>query len=300
LSDELACNEGEEEEGKLPQKFIQWSSSDNKVFLPSQRTTKKLSPGIYEIHQNQSIGTYFQKIEADLSGLVSFAGSNADKVVSEIQKFWTREQKFRKVKLPFKRGILLYGPPGSGKTCTIKLVIRNLIQDHSGVVIKFTQPALFTSAMRTFREVQRHTPVIVLMEDMDNILENYYESEVINILDGVDTFDKVVYLATTNYPEKLSDRILNRPSRFDRRFYIGTPNEQERRVYIQTISEGVSKIQVPKWVKDTEGFTIAHIKELFISVEVMGDDYDKSLAYLKEMKKKITSESDGQKVGLDA
>jgi len=32
----------------------------------------------------------------------------------------------------------------------------------------------------------------------------------------------------------------------------------------------------------------------------MGDDYDKSLAYLKEMKKKITSESDGQKVGLDA
>lgn len=300
MSEELNCNEVEEEECKLQQKFIQWSSSDNKVFLPSQRTTKRLSSGIYEIHQSQNVGTYFQKIEADLTGLVSFAGSNADIVVSEIQKFWTREQKFRKVKLPFKRGILLYGPPGSGKTCTIKLVIKNLICDHHGVVVKFTQPALFVSAMRTFREIQPHTPVIVLMEDMDNILENYYESEVINILDGVDTFDKVVYLATTNYPEKLSDRILNRPSRFDRRFYIGTPSEMERMVYIKTISEGVSKIQISKWVKDTDGFTIAHIKELFISVEVMGDDYDKSLAYLKEMKKKITSESDGQKVGLNA
>ncbi|NJO18646.1 MAG: AAA family ATPase [Thioploca sp.] len=63
------------------------------------------------------------------------------------------------------------------------------------------------------------------MEDLESILKSNNPSTVLNILDGVNSFDNIVFLATTNYPEELESRIKNRPSRFDRRFYIGPPEK---------------------------------------------------------------------------
>jgi len=54
---------------------------------------------------------------------------------------------------------------------------------------------------------------------------------VLNLLDGVKQVDNIIYIATTNYPELLEERILNRPSRFDRRFHIGTPSAEVRKFY---------------------------------------------------------------------
>ncbi|MFK5088309.1 AAA family ATPase, partial [Klebsiella pneumoniae] len=71
------------------------------------------------------------------------------------------------------------------------------------------------------------------MEDIDATLEIYNESTVINLLDGVDRVDKIVFLATTNYPEKLGTRIMNRPSRFDKRFKVGYPTDNTRKIYLE-------------------------------------------------------------------
>ena len=51
------------------------------------------------------------------------------------------------------------------------------------------------------------------------------------------------------------------------------------------------------WVKDTDKLTFAHLKELFIAVNILGDDYKNSIKALKEMKKKLSSEND-QKEGM--
>jgi SpoVK/Ycf46/Vps4 family AAA+-type ATPase len=107
-------------------------------------------------------------------------------------------------------------------------------------------------------------------------------------LDGVNQIDKVVYLATTNYPERLGARIINRPSRFDKRFKIGHPNEESRKMYLEHLigRDKINnlKIDIDKWVEDTEDFSLAHIKELFTAVVILGDNYEESVETLSEMR----------------
>lgn len=287
--------------------YCQWSTSDNKRFVPTSKTVKKLTPAVYDIQHSNTIGIYFEKIPVLTTGLLRFPETNSDKVVSEIQKFWKKEEVFRDYKLTYKRGIILWGPPGSGKSCTIQLIMRDVV-DRGGVVIKFTHPTLFVEGIRKFREIQTDTPLVVLMEDIDSILEMYNESEVLNILDGVNQVDKVVFLATTNYPERLGARIINRPSRFDKRFKIGHPNEESRRMYFEYIIGGKErvktlKINLDQWVEDTENFSIAHLKELFTAVVILGDDYEdaiESLSLMKEDKPDSNNDEPRQSMGFGA
>jgi hypothetical protein len=276
--------------------LVQWTTGDNKRFIPASHTSPRLVPGVYEIQQSPNIGIYFEKIPVKTEGLLRFPQTNSDKVVTEIQKFWEKEAIFREYKLYYKRGIILWGPPGSGKSCTIQLIMKDVVE-RDGVVIKFTHPGVFLEGMRIFREIEKETPAVVLMEDIDSTLERYSESDVLNILDGVDAVEKVVFLATTNYPQNLGARILNRPSRFDKRFKIDHPNAQSRRMYFEHLIGGAEKIKelkidLKKWVKDSEKFSIAHLKELFVAVVILGDDYDQAIETLRSMKEFIHSDDD--------
>ena len=183
----------------------------------------------------------------------------------------------------------------TGKSCTIQLVCKDVIE-RGGVVIKFGVPDLFKEGIRYFREIQSETPCVVLMEDIDSTLEMYNESEVLNILDGVDECTKTVFLATTNYPADLGERIMNRPSRFDKRFKIGFPTAEARQLYFEyliqnnekddeSVPESVKdmKIDIKKWVKDTKGFSVSHLKELFIAVVILGDEYKDAVETLQTM-----------------
>jgi ATP-dependent 26S proteasome regulatory subunit len=263
-------------------------SADEETYSPAMPVTRKLDPGFYEIKATMQ-GIFFVKIATGKEGLIKFPETTSDAVVKEIETFWEAEKNFREHKLAFKRGIILYGPPGSGKTCTIKLVIENVIK-RNGVVIKFSSPGVFEDGMTILRKIQPHTPVIALMEDLDAILYRCNESDVINLLDGVTQVDKTVFLATTNYPEKLGSRIMNRPSRFDKKFFIGMPNEESRKIYFDYIGKGkLSQAEIGRWVKDTDGLSISHLKELFVAVKILGDEYDNAINTLKDMRIKVDS-----------
>lgn len=270
--------------------YTQWMSRDGQTFSPASLTRKVLVPGLYEIGMNMHTGMYFDKLPVSTEGIIRLPDTASDKVLAEIQSFWDRESLFRQYGLTYKRGILLWGPPGSGKTSTIRMVSEDVVK-RGGVVIKFSDPGLTSRGLRVFREVQPDTPCVVLMEDLDSILRYNPETEVINLLDGVDKLDKILFLATTNYPEQLGERVVNRPSRFDRRYLIGNPNLESREVYfnflIEQGSNGGGKkpqdVDVKKWAKDTDGLSIAHLKELFVAVVILGTPYKQALATLKEM-----------------
>ena len=277
---------------------IQWSTSDRVNFLPTSYTVDSLPPGTYDIKTSQANGIFFEKVPVVTAGLIRFPDTNSEKIIKEIDKFWSSEPMYRQYKLVYKRGIMLYGPPGSGKSCTIQLIMQDVIS-RGGVVMRFEDPNIFTSGVRKFREIQPDTPMVVLMEDIDSTLDIYNESEVLNVLDGVNQIDKVVFLATTNYPEKLGERIINRPSRFDKRFKIGHPNPQSRRIYLESTigQERISdlKIDIEMWVSKTEGFSIAHLKELFVAVVIIGDGFDEAIETLSSMRDDNLSSRDNER-----
>lgn len=273
--------------------FIQWSTPDERVFIPTSNTCPVLPPAYYEVKSSNMVGTYFEKIPVLSEGLLRFPDSKSDKVLDEIEKFWDREHMFRQYGIAYKRGIILYGPPGGGKSCTIQLVCVDVIA-RKGVVVKWTNPSLLSGGLRILREIQPNIPIVVLMEDMDSIIEDHSESDVLNMLDGVDRIDKVVFLATTNYPERLGARIINRPSRFDKRIKIGNPNEAARKMYLEHLfsKNGAKADDMDRWVKDTDKLSLAHLKELFVAVTIIGDTYDTALSTLRSMRENISSDHD--------
>jgi SpoVK/Ycf46/Vps4 family AAA+-type ATPase len=275
--------------------LVQWMSEDHKAFVPCTHTIPILPPGLYEIDNDMKVGTFFQAVQFATEDLIEFPETSSKKVVQEIDNFWKLEDTYKKYGLAYKRGILLYGPAGGGKSCTIKLAVAKIIE-RDGIVIKFGDPDVFVDGVRKMREIERRRPFIVIMEDLDSIVDKYGESQVLNILDGIDMVQNVVFIATTNYPEKLSQRILNRPSRFDKRFKIDMPSAQSREIYVRHLCKSCpdKRIGVDKWVKDTEGLSVAHIKELFVSVAIMGYPYAAALKELKSMKKDISSEDDNR------
>lgn len=275
-----------------------WSSSDSKKYFPVSNTYNTLPPDVYEPHILEG-GVFFERLNFNTESLIQFEDSSIDKVITEISSFWNHKERFKEFGFPYKRGILLWGPPGSGKSCAIKLIIEKVIM-LGGVGVRFDDPWAFIYGMRALRQIEPETPVVVIMEDLDAIMTANPESLILNTLDGIDGFENIVYLATTNYPEELEGRIKNRPSRFDRRFHIGFPNEKSRMIYIKHLQDKIkdSKIDINRWVKDTEKFTLAHIKELFISVVLFEHSYEDALSDLIEMRKKIKSQDDDGKAGF--
>jgi hypothetical protein len=286
-------DDDDEFEDQITQSYSQWTTSNGRIFVPASTTKHKLPPGVYEIDSSPNIGLYFEKIPVKTEGLLRFPDTNSDKVVDEIQRFWSPEveQKFKTYGLAYKRGILLWGPPGSGKSCTLQLIMADVIK-RGGIVVKFDDPYLFIDGMRVLRRIQPDTPVVVMLEDIDSIIKMYNESEVLNILDGVNETERMVFLATTNYPEELGHRIVNRPSRFDKRFKIGFPSAASRKMYFEHLIGGKKKVKelginLKEWVEDTDKFSIAHLKELFIAVHILGDNYKDAVETLKTMREDI-------------
>lgn len=266
----------------------QWAVSGS-LYKTTGKVVAELPPDLYKPVLD-STGIKLMKMNFSTEDLFRFTDSNLDKVVSHIEDFWSFKDKFNEFGFPHRRGILLYGPPGSGKTCAIKLIVKQVIE-NGGIAMQFEEANWFSYAMQAFRKVQPETPVVVVMEDLDALLNAHDESVILNLLDGVAGFENIVYLATTNYPEELDPRIKNRPSRFDRRFEIGLPQLSTRHEYITFLANKVSNnnINVNEWAEKTDRLTLAHIKDLFISVVLFEQSFDETLATLKEMGKKIHS-----------
>ena len=278
---------------KYESDYTKWSQMSSTKLVPCGKTVNTLHPGVYEIYFSNNIGVYLNKVEVKTEGLIRFPDVNSDKMINEIKKFWELEEVFAENDLTYKRGMLLYGPPGSGKSSAIQILCADIIE-RGGIVLRFSCcPSYFIEMYRIIRQIQPEVPIIVIMEDLESILDNYDESEVINILDGVINLDKIVFIATTNYPRKLGSRIINRPSRFDKRIKIEHPNDICRKMYFEHLmKDRVKEIDLAKWVKDTKGFSLAHLKELYIAVFILQDSYTETIKTLIEMKNIIKDDEE--------
>lgn len=179
--------------------------------------------------------------------------------------------------------MLLWGPPGGGKTCIVQQVIKNLIADK-GIVLLIKNTRLVSRALSTFRDVERHRPLVCIFEDIDALCNEYGEESLLSALDGENTVDHVLNIATTNFPEKVSRRVIARPRRFDRIMYIGCPNAEIRKVYLEQRLK-ISNGDLDTWVDKTNGLSFAALAELVISVKCLDNSFEETLERLREQNK---------------
>jgi SpoVK/Ycf46/Vps4 family AAA+-type ATPase len=122
-----------------------------------------------------------------------------------------------------------------------------------------------------FARARMTTPSLVVLEDLDSMIDDKSRAFFLNELDGFETNAGVVVLATTNHPDRLDPALLDRPSRFDRKYYFNLPAKAERSAYIATWNNELqpelrlSDRVAAEVARQTEGFSFAYMKELFLS-----------------------------------
>lgn len=264
-------------------------------YFPCDEAVDRLAPGQYEILNSQSSGIYFKMANGKFDELIELPDSASEAVIAEIEKFWTKEQHFRNFGFLWKRGILLWGPPGSGKTCTLQQVSNNIIK-AGGIAVYASHPGVTAAGLGIMRRIEPDRPVVVMMEDLDALVHQYGEQDILALLDGELQIDNVVFIATTNYPERLDKRIVNRPSRFDLVRLIDMPNEEARRVYLTAknprFQSDDNAEELEKWVKGTDRYSIAHLRELIVSVEVFEVELEFALKRLGQMLDTVPKSTD--------
>lgn len=280
-------------ESKLQNSNI-WVSIEDGQYTTAHGVVATLPPGAYEIRivMGQAI---LARIDTNTETLTRFADQTYDGIMRDMERFWEARDRFAKHGIAYKRGILLHGPPGTGKSCIVRLIVED-VTARGGVAVKFGDVTSYITGMHMLRKVAPKMPVVVVMEDVETLLR-YDESTVLNVLDGMYGIDGVVYLATTNHVEQLQERIKNRPSRFDKRLFIDCPTPSVRREYIERIdvTESLTGDDVTRWVDDSEGFSFAHIKELYVSTILFENAYDDVLGELRAMY--LAAAADGRRIG---
>lgn len=261
-------------------------------------TIQTLEPGYYDIAVDQNT-IIFAKKELNTDKLMRLVDTKSDQVINEIERFWTLKDRFTSFGLTFKRGILLYGNAGSGKTSTILVITKKMIE-AGGVVINgsSTNPSYLKKALHDLREVEPERPLVVALEDIDSILK-LGDVVLLSLLDGEASISNVVFIATTNYPEKLGARITERPSRFDQVVYIGMPSEEARAQYILHCDPKTTRDELKSWLALTDGLSIAQVKEVIVGVRCFGHTAEEIVNRLRSTTLTIMDEKKRMKASRD-
>jgi len=279
--------------------YCEWIKAPNGIYVPTSKITivNKIDPGLYDIDYDHNRECYiFRKKKLNLDEILKLPNPVFEQILDDMTFFWDNFDRFIKYKFAVKRGILLYGDAGCGKTSLTDLLSQIVIDKKGGLIFQiqnYCDLEYYSHAIPKYlRKIEPETPILNIFEDLDGLVRSS-ESEtlLLNILDGFNQSHNVVNIGCTNYPENLKARILNRPSRFDKRYYIGLPDANVRKYYFENkiIKEDIDKYDINDLVVKTEGLTISHLGELIKSVYIFQKDLDKSIEELKDMKNFISS-----------
>jgi ATPase family associated with various cellular activities (AAA) len=190
----------------------------------------------------------------------------------DFELFFQREDWFRQHNLPYRRGYLLWGPPGNGKSATIRVMaahphIRPYALDLSDSEEKNG------NVLHLFEKAAENTPALVILEDLDRAFPTEGKrtrertvsfQTLLNCLDGVGSQDGVLVVATANDPTCLDPAILKRPGRFDRVVQFRNPDADLRRQYYSRLSPALAGEQFESAIEETDGFSFAQLRETYI------------------------------------
>lgn len=237
---------------------------------------EKLEPGVYTVDYSRDAGLYIKQMDVKSDELFVFSDSITTKLMEEINMFWDKADRYKENKLIHKRGILLEGYPGTGKSSIISILSKE-IMNRGGVVFKITgyrNLDHYVEFLRTcFRKVQPDTPVITILEDLDQYED--VEMELLDFLDGKTHLDHHVVIATTNNTQVIPDTFL-RPSRIDLKIEVPLPCETTRKEYFE--HKNVPSADIAELVEKSNEFSLADLKELYISIYLLDYSVDEAVA----------------------
>jgi|SRR6267378_4256956 len=261
--------------------YSHWAKRKDR-FYPTLVTHDTLPAEVYESKEDSDSNYYFKRIEFPSDELVNIPGTPVAFVMEEIEKFWGREKFFLDLGLVYKRGVLFYGPAGCGKTSIIRMISTEIVK-RDGIVVSITDVERDQDLLLKLREFEPQRSVLCIFEDIEKFVENKNtESDLLSFLDGEKQIGNVIYMATTNKPDLLEDRLLKRPGRFDLVIGLNPPVEEARFLYLKRLFVGYrTDDQIREYAKKTNGLGMAHLREVVVSMVAFDRSFEETLTRLK-------------------
>jgi AAA+ superfamily predicted ATPase/ATP-dependent Clp protease adapter protein ClpS len=187
-----------------------------------------------------------------------------------IIRFCSQRQQLRELGLQTKRGVMFHGPPGTGKTHTIRY-LANQLEDHTTFLVTAEQIGLLPEYFALAKLMQ---PVIFVIEDVDLLAksremmhgsqEEALLNHLLNEMDGLKEDADILFILTTNKPEVLEQALITRPGRIDQLIEFPKPDETCRNRLIDLYR---GKLNIANTIRDdiakrTDGVSASFIKEL--------------------------------------
>jgi len=214
-------------------------------------------------------------------------------LVHDVTSFFDNQALYATLNVPWKRGVILHGVPGNGKTISIKALINSLAARTPPI------PSLYVKSLdgcsgpkvamqAIFAKARILAPCLLIFEDLDSLVEDKTRSYFLNEVDGLDSNNGILMIGSTNHLGQLDAAITKRPSRFDRKYHFKVPDRDARVAYgrywrekmgyssssscstTTAATEGLRGWDFPEQICDvvaavTEGFSFAYMKELFVT-----------------------------------
>jgi transitional endoplasmic reticulum ATPase len=203
------------------------------------------------------------------------------------------------------KGILLYGPPGCGKT----LLARAVATESEANFISVKGPEIFSKwvgesekAIREiFRKARMAAPTVIFLDEVDSLIprrgSGYGDSgvtervisQLLTEMDGLEALQNVVVIAATNRPDILDPALL-RPGRFDRLIYVPAPDDDSRLEILKIHVKGIplsDDVNLEGLVKSTKGYSGADIKALCGEAALTAVRRKKKTVTLNDFKKAV-------------
>jgi transitional endoplasmic reticulum ATPase len=183
---------------------------------------------------------------------------------------------FDRIGIEAPRGVLLFGPPGTGKTLLAKAVANETNANFYSIGGPEIMSKFYGESeerlRETFKQAQENAPSIIFIDEIDSIapkreevsgdVEKRVVSQLLTIMDGLESRGKVVVIGATNRPDAL-DPALRRPGRFDREIEIGIPDQKGRLEILEIHTRGMpltEEVNLSSIAKVTHGFVGADLE----------------------------------------
>ena len=187
---------------------------------------------------------------------------------------------FERLGIDAPKGVLLYGPPGCGKT----LIARAVANETSAHFVTINGPEIIDQLYGAseaqlrgiFDDARRHAPAIIFIDEIDAIapkredlsgdrqVERRVVAQLLALMDGLESRGNVIVIAATNLPNSL-DPALRRPGRFDREIGISVPDKDGRREILEIHTRGMplaGDVDLTRLGTITHGFVGADLEAL--------------------------------------
>jgi transitional endoplasmic reticulum ATPase len=252
-------------------RFMIVSTNPNQGVIITENTEVELKPKAVEMSEEGSIP---QVTYEDIGGLTE----EVKKIREMVELPLKHPEIFDKLGIEPPKGVLLYGPPGTGKTMLAKAVAGEteahfILLNGPEIMSKFYGESE-KKVREVFDEAEKNAPAIIFIDEIDSIapkreevqgeVERRVVSQLLTMMDGLNTRGKVVVIGATNRPNSL-DPALRRPGRFDREIEVGVPDKKGRLAILKIHTRGMpltKEVDLEELAGKTHGFVGADISAL--------------------------------------